>query len=51
MDVPHTGKKYMIDSQIAKKLDECSDDMLRVVDTLLDSMLEYQKNILKKEQY
>lgn len=48
MDVPRTGKKYMINSQIAKKLDACSDDTLKVVDTLLDSMLEYQKNTSKK---
>lgn len=51
MDVPHTGKKYLIDSQIAKKLDACSDDTLKVVDSLLDSMLEYQKNVSKKEEH
>ena len=49
MDVPHSGKKYIIDSQIAKKLDACTDDTLKVVDNLLDSMLEYQKNVAKKD--
>lgn len=42
MDAPHAYPKYKIDSQISEKLDRCDLKMLKLVDELLDSLLDYQ---------
>lgn len=43
MDDPHVHPKYMIDSQIAEKLDRCTVPTLQVVNSILDVLLEAQK--------
>ena len=50
MDTPHSYTPYVIDTQIAQKLNKCTAPTLQVVNTLLDSMLDYQKSVSKSEE-
>ena len=49
MDAPHISRQYFIDSEIKAKLNRCSSDTLKVVNDVLDSLLEYQENKLAKQ--
>ena len=50
MDAPLAPPKYIIDTQIAEKLSQCTAPTLQVVNTFLDSMLEYQKIVAKQTE-
>ena len=48
MDGYYVYPQYIIDSQIMGKLNQCTIQTLQVVNSLLDSMLEYQKSFVKE---
>lgn len=50
MDNPHAHPQYIIETQIAEKLNRCTAPTLQVVNSLLDSMLEYQQCIAKQNE-
>lgn len=50
MDGPYAHPKYIIDNQIAEKLNQCTAPTLQVVNSFLDSMLEYQQNVTKQTE-
>lgn len=50
MDNPHAHPKYIIDTQIAAKLNQCTAPTLQVVDSFLDSMLMYQQSLAKQNE-
>lgn len=41
MDSEYAYPKYLIDSQIAQKLEKCNTQALQVINSIIDSMLEY----------
>lgn len=49
MDGSYAHPQYIIDAQIIGKLNQCTAQTLQVVNSLLDSMLEYQQSVVKKE--
>lgn len=50
MDNPHAHPQYIIDKHIAEKLSQCTAPTLQVINTLLDGMLEYQQNVITKNE-
>lgn len=50
MDNPHAHPQYIIDAQIAEKLNRCTASTLQVVNAFLDNMLEYQQNVAKQNE-
>lgn len=41
MDSEYAHPKYLIDSQIAHKLEKCNTQALQIINNIIDSMLEY----------
>ena len=50
MDAPHISRQYFIDTEIKAKLNRCSPETLRVVNVMLDSLLEYQEETLARQE-
>lgn len=50
MDAPHAYPKYLIETQISEKLNQCNTKMLQVVNNILESMLEYQEYADKENE-
>lgn len=48
MDAPHISTDYLIDAQIAEKLEKCDIQILQFVNKFLGDVLEYHKDMENK---
>lgn len=50
MDSPHVNTRYIINHQIAPKLEACTSRELTLINRALDEILKYRDALLNKEQ-
>ena len=51
LDSPHSCRSYMIETELASVLEQCTPQSLKVVHGLAERMIEYQNSILPKDEY